>query len=140
MPSLDSEGLKPLREDVLPAQPTIRFASLFGFSVGMIGDRIFRDAPALLLLIFMTDYLGVPPALAGTAVFIPKLLILFVDPLVGNLSDRLQTRWAAAALRAPPPAMGGRTSVDRSAAQSSWSTGMAVMLGTSGGTNCAAPL
>jgi GPH family glycoside/pentoside/hexuronide:cation symporter len=93
MPSLDSEGLKPLREDVLPAQPTIRFASLFGFSVGMIGDRIFRDAPALLLLIFMTDYLGVPPALAGTAVFIPKLLILFVDPLVGNLSDRLQTPW-----------------------------------------------
>jgi GPH family glycoside/pentoside/hexuronide:cation symporter len=66
---------------------------LFGFSLGMIGDRIFRDAPALLLLIFMTNYLGVPPALAGTAVFVPKMLILFVDPMVGTLSDRLQTRW-----------------------------------------------
>jgi GPH family glycoside/pentoside/hexuronide:cation symporter len=66
---------------------------LIGFSLGMIGDRIFRDAPALLLLIFMTDYLAVPPALAGAAVFVPKLLIMFVDPLVGTLSDRLHTRW-----------------------------------------------
>jgi GPH family glycoside/pentoside/hexuronide:cation symporter len=66
---------------------------LMGFSLGMIGDRIFRDAPALLLLIFMTNYLGVPPALAGVAIFVPKLLIVFVDPLVGLLSDRLDTRW-----------------------------------------------
>ncbi len=66
---------------------------MIGFSLGMIGDRIFRDAPALLLLIFMTDYLAVPPAMAGAAVFIPKLLIMFVDPLVGTLSDRLHTRW-----------------------------------------------
>jgi GPH family glycoside/pentoside/hexuronide:cation symporter len=66
---------------------------MVGFSLGMIGDRIFRDAPALLLLLFMTNYLGVPPALAGAAVFVPKLLIMFVDPLVGTLSDRLHTRW-----------------------------------------------
>jgi GPH family glycoside/pentoside/hexuronide:cation symporter len=63
------------------------------FSVGMIGDRIFRDAPALLLLLFMTDYLAIPPALAGTAIFIPKLLIMFIDPMVGTLSDRIRTRW-----------------------------------------------
>jgi GPH family glycoside/pentoside/hexuronide:cation symporter len=67
--------------------------SMLGFSLGMIGDRIFRDAPALLLLLFMTNYLGVPPALAGAAVFVPKLLIMFVDPLVGTMSDRLHTRW-----------------------------------------------
>ena len=66
---------------------------LFGFSIGMIGDRIFRDAPALLLLLFMTNYLAIPPAIAGTAIFVPKLLIVFVDPLVGSLSDRLNSRW-----------------------------------------------
>jgi GPH family glycoside/pentoside/hexuronide:cation symporter len=68
-------------------------AMLFGFNFGMIGERIFRDAPALLLLIFMTDYLAVPPAIAGIAIFLPKLLIIFVDTLVGLLSDRLNTRW-----------------------------------------------
>jgi GPH family glycoside/pentoside/hexuronide:cation symporter len=67
--------------------------TLFGFSLGMIGDRIFRDAPALLLLIFMTDYLAIPPAIAGLAIFIPKILIVFVDPMVGALSDRLRTPW-----------------------------------------------
>jgi GPH family glycoside/pentoside/hexuronide:cation symporter len=65
----------------------------FGFSLGMIGDRIFRDAPALLLLVYMTNYLGIPPAMAGVAIFVPKLLIMLVDPAVGTLSDRLKTRW-----------------------------------------------
>jgi GPH family glycoside/pentoside/hexuronide:cation symporter len=78
--------------------------TLFGFSLGMIGDRIFRDAPALLLLLFMTNYLAIPPALAGTAIFIPKILIVFVDPMVGTLSDRLHTRWGR---RRPLMLLGG---------------------------------
>jgi GPH family glycoside/pentoside/hexuronide:cation symporter len=82
MPALADAVRRPLSNPVF-----------LGFSVGMIGERIFRDAPALLLLIFMTDYLAVPPALAGLAIFVPKLLIVFVDPLVGTLSDRLQTPW-----------------------------------------------
>jgi GPH family glycoside/pentoside/hexuronide:cation symporter len=75
------------------AAPRLSNLTLCGFSVGMIGDRIFRDAPALLLLIFMTNYLGIPPAMAGTAIFVPKLLIMFVDPMVGTWSDRLQSRF-----------------------------------------------
>ncbi len=72
---------------------SISTATFFGFSLGMIGDRIFRDAPALLLLLYMTDYLAVPPALASIAIFLPKILIVFVDAMVGTLSDRLNTRW-----------------------------------------------
>lgn len=64
-----------------------------GYGFGMIGERIFRDAPALLLLIFMTDYLAIPPALAGLAVFLPKIIVFFLDPLVGSFSDGLRTRW-----------------------------------------------
>ena len=73
--------------------PAISAGAVFGFSLGMIGDRIFRDAPALLLLIFMTNYLAIPPALAGVAIFLPKTLIILVDPMVGILSDRLNTPW-----------------------------------------------
>ena len=83
----------PPSQTAAPRRADFPVPVLIGFSLGMIGDRIFRDAPALLLRIFMTDYLAVPPALAGAAVFIPKLLIMFVDPLVGTLSDRLHTRW-----------------------------------------------
>ncbi len=88
---LPEPGLLP--ESLPKAPASISTATFFGFSLGMIGDRIFRDAPALLLLIYMTDYLAIPPALAGVAIFVPKILIIFVDPMVGTLSDRLSTPW-----------------------------------------------
>jgi GPH family glycoside/pentoside/hexuronide:cation symporter len=69
----------------------------------MIGDRIFRDAPALLLLIYMTNYLAIPPAMAGLAIFVPKMLIVLVDPMVGTFSDRLRTPWGR---RRPPMLVG----------------------------------
>jgi GPH family glycoside/pentoside/hexuronide:cation symporter len=58
-----------------------------GYGLGMVGERMFRDAPALLLLVFMTNYLGIPAAWAGVAIFLPKLLLLGIDPLVGFYSD-----------------------------------------------------
>jgi GPH family glycoside/pentoside/hexuronide:cation symporter len=90
-PSVTGEpGLPP---HAAPQPRSISTATFFGFSLGMVGDRIFRDAPALLLLIYMTDYLAIPPAMAGVAIFIPKILIMFIDPMVGTLSDRLDTPW-----------------------------------------------
>jgi GPH family glycoside/pentoside/hexuronide:cation symporter len=83
----------PSAQPVTQSGGRLNAVTLAGFSLGMIGDRIFRDAPALLLLIFMTNYLAIPPAIAGVAIFVPKLLIMFVDPLVGVLSDRLNTRF-----------------------------------------------
>ncbi len=64
-----------------------------GYGVGMVGGQIFRDTPALLLLPFMTEALGVPPAMAGFAIFIPKIWVVFADPLAGIASDRVSTRW-----------------------------------------------
>lgn len=59
----------------------------------MVGAQIFRDAPALLLLPFMTEALGVPAAVAGFAIFIPKIWVVFADPLAGIASDRVSTPW-----------------------------------------------
>jgi len=64
-----------------------------GYGVGMVGAQIFRDAPAFLLLIFMTDTLGIPGAMAGLAIFVPKIWVVFADPLAGMASDRIDTRW-----------------------------------------------
>ncbi len=59
----------------------------------MVGGQIFRDAPALLLLPFMTEALGVPAAIAGFAIFIPKIWVVFADPMAGIASDRVSTPW-----------------------------------------------
>ena len=37
--------------------------------------------------------LGVPLLLVGLALSLPRLIDVFLDPLVGNWSDRLRSRW-----------------------------------------------
>ncbi|MDX2141764.1 MAG: MFS transporter [Rhodospirillaceae bacterium] len=63
------------------------------YGTGWIGGQVFRDVPALILLPFMLTAAGVPPAVAGAAIFIPKLWIVFCDPLMGLWSDRTRSRW-----------------------------------------------
>ena len=65
------------------------------YGAGQVAGQVFRDVPSLLLLFFMTSVLGVSPALAGSAIFLPKLIggVVF-DVSVGLASDRLQARFA----------------------------------------------
>ena len=62
---------------------------------GQVAAQIFRDLPSLLLLFYMTQLLAIPPAMAGTAIFIPKLFwAVLCDGAVGVVSDRLRLRFA----------------------------------------------
>lgn len=64
---------------------------MIAWSSGQIAVQIYRDVPSLLLLFFMTQVLGISPALAGTAIFVPKLIIsVMADLGAGWLSDRLR--------------------------------------------------
>lgn len=57
---------------------------------GQIAVQVFRDVPSLLLLFYMTQILAVPAYLAGSAIFIPKLLLgATCDFAVGTVLDRL---------------------------------------------------
>jgi glycoside/pentoside/hexuronide:cation symporter, GPH family len=71
----------------LPAQ--------LGYGAGQLAGQVFRDLPSLLLLFFMTSVLGIAPALAGSAIFLPKLIggVVF-DVAAGLLSDRWRSRFA----------------------------------------------
>jgi GPH family glycoside/pentoside/hexuronide:cation symporter len=95
--------LPPTDHDSSSRTNGISFWLYGGYGIGMIGERIFRDAPALLLMVFMTNYLAIPAALAGIVVFVPKIAMILFDPLVGSLSDRLHTRWGR---RRPPMLVG----------------------------------
>lgn len=80
---------------VLAETRQLSLASKAGYGAGQVAGQVFRDVPSLLLLFFMTSVLGVNAALAGTAIFLPKLIggIVF-DVLVGVLSDRWRHRFA----------------------------------------------
>ena len=68
-----------------------RTAAAYG--AGQLGAQIFRDTPAVLLPIFMTTILGIPPWLSGIVILIPKLWVIVCDPLVGVFSDRKKETW-----------------------------------------------
>lgn len=66
-----------------------------GYGVGQIAGQVFRDLPSLMLLFYMTTVLGIAPDLAGTVIFVPKLIVgLVCDVGVGVVSDRLRHRLA----------------------------------------------
>lgn len=59
------------------------------YGMGQVGNQLFRDAPMILLLYYLTSIMGIPPALAGAAIFIPKVAVgVLADFSVGVLSDR----------------------------------------------------
>ncbi|MFQ3620699.1 MAG: MFS transporter [Spirochaetales bacterium] len=72
---------------------TLTFSQKVGFGVCDLGGNLFFTTMGFYLLYYFTDTVGIPPALAGTALLIGKLWDAITDPMVGVLSDRTQTRW-----------------------------------------------
>lgn len=71
----------------------VPFATKLAFGAGDIGPAIVTIISGFFLLIFLTDIAGLSPAVAGTILLITKIWDAFNDPIVGALSDRVQTRW-----------------------------------------------
>jgi len=63
----------------------------YGF--GDIGSNIFIVTSGFFLLFFLTNVLGINPALAGMALLFPKLWDVVSDPIMGAMSDRTRSRW-----------------------------------------------
>lgn len=64
-----------------------------GYGMGDIGSNIFIVTTGMFLLFFLTNVLGVDPALAGLAMLIPKLWDVISDPIMGAISDVTHSRW-----------------------------------------------
>ncbi|MEM6583744.1 MAG: MFS transporter [Pseudomonadota bacterium] len=67
---------------------TFSFQERVAYGVGSVGTGLYFSVPSVLLLIYMTDVLGIAPTLAAVAIFIPKLAGALFDPITGYLSDR----------------------------------------------------
>lgn len=64
---------------------------LAAYGVGSIASAMFNTVPALVLLFFMTQTLGISPAWAGAAMLLPKLWDVVTDPLMGYVSDHTRS-------------------------------------------------
>ncbi|WP_224825492.1 MFS transporter [Cognatishimia sp. MH4019] len=74
-----------------------------GWGLADMGIVVFVVVKQLLVLAFLTNYLGVPIGLAGAVTTAVLLFDIITDPLIGYLSDRTRSRFGR---RAPWMAIG----------------------------------
>jgi glycoside/pentoside/hexuronide:cation symporter, GPH family len=63
------------------------------YGVGDFGFSLTDTTLAVIVAIFLTDVVGLSPALAAGAVFIGRSFDYINDPIIGYLTDRTRTRW-----------------------------------------------
>lgn len=70
----------------------VPFGLRLSFGVGSLSQATVLNSTAVLLLFFMTNLLGVRPAVAGALLFLSKIVDVISSPMIGLLSDRTHTR------------------------------------------------
>ncbi|MCK5128801.1 MAG: MFS transporter [Clostridiales bacterium] len=74
-------------------EKVLKLREKIGYASGEFGQTLFWVAISFWLMIFLTDELGLPAALAGTAALIAKLWDAITDPIVGQLSEKTKSKW-----------------------------------------------
>ena len=78
---------------VVPQTRRLGFQTKLTYGLGSLAYGIKDNGFSTLLLLFYNQVVGLPAGLVGLAIFIALVLDAVIDPLVGQLSDRLRTRW-----------------------------------------------
>src|SRR5512143_3612855 len=63
------------------------------YGSGDIGFSLTNTILSVYFALFLTDVVGVSPAIAALAIFIGSTWDYVNDPIVGYISDRTRTRW-----------------------------------------------
>jgi GPH family glycoside/pentoside/hexuronide:cation symporter len=63
------------------------------YGVGDTGFSLTTTIIGVYFLIFLTDVVGIRPAIAAAAIFIGRSWDYVNDPLIGHISDRTRSRW-----------------------------------------------
>lgn len=71
----------------------VKFREKAGYGLGDAASSMFWKLFGSYLLFFYTDVFGLPAAAVGTMFLITRTWDSFVDPVVGILADRSQSRW-----------------------------------------------
>lgn len=77
----------------MEAWPKLKLPQLIGYSSGNFGKAIVWNTLELFFIFYLTDILNIEPARAGLLILISLLWDAVLDPVVGLLADRTQTRF-----------------------------------------------
>jgi len=77
----------------LPTSGTGRLSTKLFYGVGSIAFGIKDQGFGTLLLFFYNQVVGIPSAAVGAAIAVALVFDAFADPVVGQISDNLRSRW-----------------------------------------------
>lgn len=64
-----------------------------GWGMGTLGPVTVLTATNVVLLRYMTDFVGIAAGVGATLIALSKIFDAFIDPMMGVLSDRTRSRW-----------------------------------------------
>jgi MFS/sugar transport protein len=71
----------------------LTFKEKLGYGLGDTASHFVWDMVGFWLLFFYTDVYRIPAAAAGTIMLVARFWDMAIDPVIGVISDRTQTRW-----------------------------------------------
>lgn len=91
MQDLSGERSDAAQSDELVEQARLTTRIKVGWAIGELAIAGYIGLQMAFMLFFCTDVLAIPPAIAGFALLVPRLLDAFCDPLMGAISDRTRS-------------------------------------------------
>lgn len=76
-----------------PPTARLSFREKFAYGLGDTASNFYFQAFNLFLVYYYTDIFGLPTASVGTLMFVTPILIAALNPVIGVISDRTNTRW-----------------------------------------------
>lgn len=74
-------------------ESTVPLKTKLAYGIADLGICLPLSTVTFFLLYFYTDIIGLSPALAGLAMFLPKIWDAVSDPMMGQISDHTRSRW-----------------------------------------------
>ncbi len=71
----------------------IKFTEKIGYGFGDMASSMFWKIFGMYLLYFYTDVFGLAPAAVGTMFLVTRIWDSFLDPVIGVIADRTESRW-----------------------------------------------
>jgi glycoside/pentoside/hexuronide:cation symporter, GPH family len=72
---------------------TLTFKEKFGYALGDTASHFVWDMVGFWLMFFYTDIFGISAIAAGTIMLIARFWDMAIDPIIGIVSDRTNTKW-----------------------------------------------
>ena len=71
----------------------VKFYEKIGYGFGDMASSMFWKLFGAYLMVFYTDVFGISAAAVGTMFLVTRIWDAFVDPVVGVVADRTETKW-----------------------------------------------